>query len=90
MAVKFPDDLTESYRIHDGQSLEAGLIGGEGWRLLSLEVIVKTSGDWYRSNTMSHSYVPIAWIGTGDFVFLNLDPDSEDAGRLMIRAIAPC
>ena len=40
MALKLPVDVKESYCIHDGQGNEPGLIGGEGWCLLSLQDMV--------------------------------------------------
>lgn len=85
MQLKLPEDVKASYLIHDGQSMEPGLIGGEGWMLLSLEEIVKVWGRWSKANPRNAHFVPIAWIGTGDYVFLNLDPDSEEPGSLMIQ-----
>jgi cell wall assembly regulator SMI1 len=86
MGLKLPDDLKASYRIHDGQDNTPGLVGGEGWMLLSLAQIVEQWGHWSRANPKDAYYVPIAWIGMGDYVFLNLDPkDAEDSGSLMIQ-----
>jgi cell wall assembly regulator SMI1 len=85
MGLKLPDDVKASYRIHDGQGNEPGLIGGEGWRLLSLQEMVETWGRWSRADPKDAHCVPIAWIGTGDHVFLDLDPDSKVPGRLMIQ-----
>lgn len=85
MGLRLPDDFKASYHIHDGQGMEPGLVGGEGWRLLSLKEIVETWGRWSRSNPMDTQRVRIAWIGTGDYVFLNLDPDSGEPGCLMIQ-----
>src|SRR5437763_1611020 len=69
MGLKLPDDIKASCDIHDGQGTESGLVGGEGWRLLSLQEIVETWGHWSRVRTKGAYRVPIAWIGTGDFVF---------------------
>ena len=85
MGVKLPDDVKASYRIHDGQDNEPGLVGGEGWRLLSLEEMVKQWGRWSQANPNNAPFVPIAWIGTGDYVFLNLDSNSQAPGCLMIQ-----
>jgi hypothetical protein len=85
MNLKLPDDVKASYRIHDGQNKEPGLIGGKGWRLLSLKEIVETWGHWSRTNPEDAHYVPIAWGEMHDYVFLNLDPDAENPGCLMIQ-----
>jgi cell wall assembly regulator SMI1 len=85
MGLKLPDDVEASYRIHDGQDNEPGLIGGEGWRLLSLQEMVEQWGRWSRSAPKAAHFVPIAWIGTGDHVFLNLDPGAEEPGSLMVQ-----
>jgi cell wall assembly regulator SMI1 len=85
MGLKFPTDLKASYRIHDGQDREPGLVGGEGWLLSSLQEVVKSCRQWSRANPKAPPRVPIAWLGTGDYVFLNLDPDSENPGGLMIQ-----
>lgn len=85
MGLKLPRDVKASYRIHDGQDMEPGLVGGEGWMLLSLQEIVKSWGHWSRANPKDAHFVPIAWNGTGDYVFLNLDPVSEDPGCLKIQ-----
>jgi cell wall assembly regulator SMI1 len=50
MGLKLPNDVKASYRIHDGQGMEPGLVGGEGWMLLSLQNIVKVWRRWSRSN----------------------------------------
>jgi cell wall assembly regulator SMI1 len=85
MGLKLPADFKASYRIHDGQATEPGLIGGEGWRLLSLREIVDTWRRWSEAEPENACCVPIAWLGTGDYVFLNLDPNSDATGRLMIQ-----
>ena len=96
MGLKLPDDVVASYRLHDGQDTRArygrGLVGGEGWRLLPLQEIVELWGHWSRADPEDARYVPIADIGTGDCVFLNLDPDfldldpdAEEPGYLVIH-----
>jgi hypothetical protein len=85
IGLKLPGDVVASYRIHDGQATEPGLIGAEGWRLLSLQEIVEQWGHWTRANPQDAVFVPIAWGEMGDFVFLNLDPRSEDPGCLRIQ-----
>jgi cell wall assembly regulator SMI1 len=85
MGLKLPADVKASYRIHDGQGKEPGLIGGEGWLLASLREVVASWRRWFQSNPKTAQRVPIAWIGTGDYVFLNLDPDAEEPGSLMIQ-----
>jgi len=47
--------------------------------------MVEQWGRWSRSNPKDAHCVPVAWIGTGDYVFLNLEPDAEDLGCLMIQ-----
>jgi cell wall assembly regulator SMI1 len=85
MRLKLPDDVKASYRIHDGQGNEPGLIGGEGWCLLSLQEMVEQWGRWSRSDPRDARCVPVAWGGAGDYVFLNLGPDSDPQGRLMVQ-----
>jgi cell wall assembly regulator SMI1 len=85
MGLKLPRDVKASYCIHDGQDREPGLVGGEGWMLSSLQEVVKSWRRWFRANPEGAHRVPIAWIGTGDYVFVNLDPESEDPGCLMIQ-----
>jgi cell wall assembly regulator SMI1 len=85
MGLKLPADVKASYRLHDGQDNEPGLVGGEGWMLLSLQEIVKSWRQWSRANPKGARCVPIAWGRAGDYVFLNLDPDSEEPDCLMIQ-----
>jgi cell wall assembly regulator SMI1 len=85
MGLILPDDVKASYRIHDGQDVEPGLVGGEGWMLMPLREAVKKWGDWSRANPKDAGCVPIAWGVMGDHVFLDLDPASEEPGRLMIQ-----
>ena len=47
---------------------------------------------WSQADPTDSCLVPLAWIGTGDYVFLNLDPDfrnldpdAEEPGYLMIQ-----
>src|SRR5262245_53007061 len=85
MGLKLPADVKASYRVHDGQKIEPGLIGGEGWLLSSLQEVVKSWRRWFQASPEYARRVPIAWIGTGDYVFLNLDPAAEGPGSLMIQ-----
>jgi cell wall assembly regulator SMI1 len=85
MGLKLPDDIKASYSIHDGQDNEPGLIGGEGWCLLSLAEMVEQWGRWSRSDPRDARCVPVAWGGTGDYVFLNLGADVGEPGCLMIQ-----
>lgn len=85
MGLKLPNDVKASYLVHDGQIMEPGLIGGEGWRLLSLREIVETWRRWSKADPEDTYYVPIAWGEMHDYIFLNLDPDSEFPGRLMVQ-----
>jgi cell wall assembly regulator SMI1 len=85
MGLKLPADVKASYRIHDGQGNEPGLIGGEGWYLVSLREMVKDWRTWFRSDPDYAYRVPVAWGGAGDYVFLDLSPDSDQPGRLMVQ-----
>jgi cell wall assembly regulator SMI1 len=85
MRLELPDDIKASYRIHDGQENEPGLIGGEGWCLLPLREMVEQWGRWSRSDLKNARCVPIAWGGSGDYVFLNLRPETGESGCLMIQ-----
>lgn len=85
IGLKLPADVKVSYRIHDGQDTEPGLVGGEGWRLLSLKEIVEVWTRWIRADPKDARYVPIAWGEMDDYVFLNLDPDSERTRCLMAQ-----
>jgi cell wall assembly regulator SMI1 len=85
LGLKLPADVKASYRIHDGQSNEPGLIGDEGWYLLSLRKMVMDWRAWSRSDPDYAYRVPVAWGGAGDLVFLDLGPDSEKPGRLMVQ-----
>jgi cell wall assembly regulator SMI1 len=85
MGLKLPADVKASYRIHDGQSNEPGLIGGEGWCLLSLQEMVKQWRRWSRSDPKRAGYVPVAWGGAGDYIFLDLRPEAEEPGKVMVQ-----
>lgn len=85
MGFKLPADVKASYRIHDGQRKEPGLIGGEGWCLLSLKEAVKLWRQWSKSNQENAGRVPVAWGGAGDYIFLELGPDAEEVGRVMVQ-----
>jgi cell wall assembly regulator SMI1 len=85
--LKLPADVKALYRIHDGQGIEPGLIGGEGWRLSSLREMVKDWRDWSRSNPECPYRVPVARGEMDDHVFLDLGPDSEKPGRLLLQRL---
>ncbi len=85
MGLKLPTDAEASYRIHNGQSIEPGLIGGEGWCLLSLQEMVKQWGQWSRSDPNAAGCVPVAWGEAGDYIFLDLRPDAEVPGGVMVQ-----
>lgn len=85
MGLKLPDDVKASYRTHDGQEKEPGLIGGEGWYLLSLKELVEQWQRGSESDPKDTRRVPVAWGRAGDCVFLNLGPDAGETARLMIR-----
>jgi cell wall assembly regulator SMI1 len=85
MGLKLPDDLKASFRTHDGQGREPGLIGGEGWWLLPLHDVVETWNRWSAANPAYAGRVPVAWNGAGDYVFVNLDPDAQRPGGVMIQ-----
>jgi cell wall assembly regulator SMI1 len=85
MGMKLPDDIKASYRIHDGQENEPGLIGGEGWCLLSLQEMVEQWGRWSQSNSENARCVPVAWGGSGDYVFLNLKSTAGESGCMMVQ-----
>jgi cell wall assembly regulator SMI1 len=84
LGLELPEDIKASYRIHDGQEDEPGLLGGEGWRLFSLREIVDLWGRWSRYPEMAHR-VPLADIVTGDHVFLSVDPKTGRPDRLLIQ-----
>jgi cell wall assembly regulator SMI1 len=81
MGLHLPADVKASCRIHDGQGSEPGLIGGEGWCLLPLQVMVELWRRWSRSDPKDAGYASIACGGDGDDVFLGLRSDAEEPGR---------
>jgi cell wall assembly regulator SMI1 len=85
MGLKLPADVRASYRVHNGQGDEPGLIGGERWCLLSLREMVEQWGRWSQSNPNDACCVPVAWGGAGDYVFVDLDPASGPPGLLMVQ-----
>jgi cell wall assembly regulator SMI1 len=85
IGLALPADVKASYRIHDGQGGEPGLIGGEGWCLLPLQKMVELWQRWSRSDAKDAGRVPVAWGGAGDYVFLDLCPDAEEPGRVMVQ-----
>jgi cell wall assembly regulator SMI1 len=85
MGIKLPDDMKGSYRIHDGQGNEPGLIGGEGWCLLRLGEMVEIWRRWCQFNPENARRVPVAWGGTNDYVFLDLRPEVGESGCMMVQ-----
>src|SRR5688572_21495273 len=85
MGLKLPADVKASYRIHDGQGNEPGLIGGEGWCLLTLREMVKTWRRWSGDDPGYAARVPVAWGGAGDYIFVHLGPGGEGPGRLIVQ-----
>ena len=85
LGLELPDDIKSSCRIHDGQLEEGGIIGGEGWRLLPLLEITEIRERWIQANPGDRYYIPVAEGVMGDYVLLNLDPNSENQGSLMIQ-----
>lgn len=83
MGLKLPADVRASYRVHDGQDDEPGLIGGEGWRLLPLQDVLASWRKWCDSNPRFRPFVPLACGGAGDFVFVDLSP-ATDAPRSVV------
>src|SRR5262249_3541941 len=75
MGLKLPSDVKASYRIHDGQGKEPGLIGGEGWSLMTLQAMMEFWQKWCKRSVRYQSCVPIAWGGAGDYIFLDLCTD---------------
>lgn len=83
MGLKLPADIEASYRVHDGQGKEPGLIGGEEWCLLPLRDMVKCRRRWLKGDSERASRIPVAWGGAGDYVFVDLA--AEKPGRLLIQ-----
>jgi cell wall assembly regulator SMI1 len=84
MGLKLPTEVKASYRIHDGQGNEPGLIGGEGWCLLSLKEMVAWWRKWSK-HARFRECVPVAWGGAGDYIFLDLSPTSKPPGRVIVQ-----
>jgi hypothetical protein len=60
--------------------------------LLPIQRMVQLWGRWSQDDEKDACLVPLAWIGTGDYVFLNLDldfrnldPDAEEPFYLLIQ-----
>lgn len=85
MGLTLPADVKASYRLHDGQSDEPGLIGGEGWCLMTLQEMVKCWRKWCKHAPRYRHCVPVAWGGAGDYVFLDLGTDAEKPGRVIVQ-----
>lgn len=85
MGLKLPSDVKASYRIHDGQGKEPGLIGGEGWCLMTLQAMIKFWRKWCKRSQRYQSCVPIAWGGAGDYIFLDLGADAEIPGQVIVQ-----
>ena len=85
MGLKLPADVKASYRVHDGQSTEPGLIGGEGWCLLPLQEMVAWWRKWCEKSQRFRECVPVAWGGAGR---LHL-PRPGHCGRVARRGHRP-
>lgn len=85
LGLKLPADVKASYRLHDGQGNEPGLIGGEGWCLLSLQDMVEWWRRWSRSDSRFANRVPIAWGVVDDVIFLELGQEAEQPGSLIVQ-----
>ncbi|MFQ3593043.1 MAG: SMI1/KNR4 family protein [Gemmataceae bacterium] len=84
MGLKLPAAVKASYRVHDGQGNEPGLIGGEGWCLLSLKEMVACWQKWSK-HVRFRECVPVAWGGAGDYVFLDLSPTAKPPGCVIVQ-----
>lgn len=85
MGLKLPADVKASYLIHDGQSKEPGLIGGEGWCLLPLRDMMKAWRRWSRHDPKYASRVPVARGGAGDYIFVDLGAKDKNSNRLIVQ-----
>lgn len=85
MGIKLPEDVKASYRVHDGQAREPGLIGGEAWCLLTLKEMVKSWRKWSTLDERYRNFVPVAWGGAADYVFLDLGTNAERPGCLIVQ-----
>jgi cell wall assembly regulator SMI1 len=85
MGLILPADGKASYRIHDGQGNEPGLIGGEGWCLLSLQEMVENWNRCSQADEASAYRLPVAWGGLGDYVFLDFGSELQQSGVVMVQ-----
>ena len=85
MGLKLPMDVEASCRVHDGQGNEPGLIGGEGWCLLSLQEMLTLWRKWSEHAPRFRDCVPVAWGSAGDYIFLDLGPNAESPGRAIVQ-----
>jgi cell wall assembly regulator SMI1 len=90
MGLKLPADVKASYRIHNGQGddplwVDTGLVGGEAWRLISLQEIVEQWKLWSQARTAYDHRVPLACNAMSDWVFLDLHPASASRGCLRVQ-----
>src|SRR5262245_42248200 len=85
MGLKLPADVKASYRVHDGQSNEPGLIGGEGWCLLPLQQMVAWWRKWCEQSQRFRECVPVAWGGAGDYIFMDRGPATASRGSIIVR-----
>jgi cell wall assembly regulator SMI1 len=85
MGLKLPADVKASYRIHDGQGNEPGLIGGEGWCLFPLQDLVACWRKWCERSQQFREWVPVARGGAGDNIFLNLSPAADSRGCVIVQ-----
>ena len=85
MDLKLLADVRASYRVHDGQADEPGLIGGEGWCLMTLQEMVKWWQKWSEHSPRFRNCAPVAWGGAGDYVFLDFCPESEPPGGVIVQ-----
>jgi cell wall assembly regulator SMI1 len=85
IGLKLPSAVKASYRVHDGQDNEPGLIGGEGWCLLPLQDMVAWWRKWCERSQRFRACVPVAWGGAGDYIFLDLSPVAESPGCVIVQ-----
>ena len=85
MGLKRPADVKASYRVHDGQGNEPGLIGGEGWCLLPLQDMVAWWCKWCEHSQRFQECVPVASGGVSDHIFLDLSPAAASPGCVIVQ-----
>lgn len=85
LGLKLPADVRASYRVHDGQADEPGLVGGEGWCLMTLREMVSGWRKWCKNDPRFRGRVPVAWGGAGDYIFLDLGPDADPPGAVIVQ-----